>query len=199
LVAVVDYGVGNIGSVTSMLDKIGASWSVTSSPEGIEAASKLILPGVGHYDKAVHELHQRGLMEPLHQAALQDRKPTLGICLGAQLMGIDSEEGQLQGLGWVKMRVRRFPSPSVRVPHMGWNWVEEAKPGLLPRMTERQRYYFVHSYYMDCLDLEDVAATSEYGQKFVSAFRRDNISGVQFHPEKSHRFGLNLLREFVGA
>jgi glutamine amidotransferase len=198
MILIVDYGVGNVGSISSMLNKIGVESCVDCSPEAIARADKLILPGVGHYDKAVTELRARELLEPLTQAVLTEKKPVLGICLGAQLLGNSSEEGELPGLGWINMEVKRFTNPSVRVPHMGWNMVEPQKPGLFGTEAE-QRFYFVHSYYMACREPQDVLATSNYGDQFTCAVHRENIYGVQFHPEKSHRFGLKLLENFANA
>ncbi len=196
MIIIIDYGVGNIGSISSMLGKIGVEFSVGCSPAEIAAADKLILPGVGHYDKAVSELRSRELLAPLHQAVLEQKKKVLGICLGAQLLGHSSEEGQLPGLGWIDMEVKRFSNPNVRVPHMGWNMVDPKKAVLFGDEPE-QRFYFVHSYYMACKDEGDILATSHYGDPFTCAVQHDNIFGVQFHPEKSHRFGLNLLKKFA--
>lgn len=196
MIAIVDYGVGNLGSVSSMLGKIGAEFTVTSSPEILLQAERIILPGVGHFDKAVSELRTRGLLECLHEAGLQRRRKVLGICLGAQLLGQSSEEGQLPGLGWLDMEVKKFDPAKARVPHMGWNLVTPHRPELFGT-TPDQRFYFVHSYYMSCRDPLDVLATSHHGQDFACAVHRDNIYGVQFHPEKSHRFGLQLLRNFL--
>ncbi|MBS2034805.1 imidazole glycerol phosphate synthase subunit HisH [bacterium] len=198
MILIVDYGVGNIGSISSMLSKIGAEATVGCSTEAISNADKLILPGVGHYDKAVTELRSRELLGPLSEAALQQKKPILGICLGAQLLGSTSEEGELPGLGWLDMEVKRFTNPSVRVPHMGWNIVVPKQNYLFGDEPE-QRFYFVHSYYMACKDPQDILATSHYGDDFTCAVHRENIFGVQFHPEKSHRFGLKLLEKFANA
>lgn len=198
MIVIVDYGVGNIGSVASMLNKIGAPARIGCTPESLLSADKLILPGVGHFDRAMTELRSRGLLGPLNQAVLEQRKKVLGICLGAQLLGHQSEEGQLPGLGWLPMLVRKFDSAQVRVPHMGWSQVSPLRTDLFGNEPE-QRFYFVHSYYMECEDGRDVLATARYGKEFACAVHRDNIYGVQFHPEKSHRFGLKLLECFAGV
>jgi imidazole glycerol-phosphate synthase subunit HisH len=198
MIVIVDYGVGNTGSISSMLNRLGAECRISDSASDIAQATKLILPGVGHFDKAVSELNRRELVPVLNQAVLEQRKPVLGICLGAQLLGRASEEGTLPGFGWLDMQVKLFTGPDLRVPHMGWNVVHPVGGELFQQTTpEEQRFYFVHSYYMACQNASDVLATSHYGSDFTCAVQRDNIYGVQFHPEKSHRFGLNLLSNFV--
>jgi glutamine amidotransferase len=201
MIVIVDYGVGNIGSIVSMLNKIGAPTTVSCDNTVIEKASKLILPGVGAFDKAMHELTQRQLIPTLNQAVLHDKKPILGICLGAQLLGKTSEEGQLPGLGWLDMDVKKLQTKGLRVPHMGWNTVTPTKDSILFKKStpDEIRFYFVHSYYMHCQNNNDILATCYYGQEFTCAVNKDNVFGVQFHPEKSHRFGFNLLKSFCDA
>jgi glutamine amidotransferase len=201
-VAVIDYGMGNIGSICKMLRVVGADPVVSSDPRVIANAEKLILPGVGHFDRAMSNLHAAGLVDALNELAQGRRMPILGVCLGMQLLCSSSEEGSQPGLGFLNARVRRF-DPGIqrlKVPHMGWSQLEQARPStLLTGLDDESRFYFVHSYYVDCADESDVIARSTYGNSFVAAFERDNVSGVQFHPEKSHRFGMQLFRNFVQA
>lgn len=201
LIVIVDYGMGNLGSIRNMLRKIGAPSLVSSDPAEIEKADKLILPGVGSFDAGMRNLADRGLVAPLAEMVAARRTPILGICLGMQLMGKRSEEGVRPGLGWIDAEVIRFhPPPAagrLKVPHMGWNTLEPRKDCLLFRGAGPElRFYFVHSYHVVCRDPSDVAATTPHGVDFVSAFQRGNLYGVQFHPEKSHRFGMALLRNF---
>lgn len=199
-VAVIDYGMGNIGSICKMLRLVGAEPVVSSDPKQLEAADKLVLPGVGHFDRAMSNLTAAGLAEPLKELVQGKQMPILGICLGMQLMCGSSEEGTQPGLGFLDARVRRFEPEDrrLKVPHMGWREVEIARPsGLLAGIDAESRFYFVHSYYVDCAVESDVLARSTYGKPFVSAFSRDNVHGVQFHPEKSHKFGIRVFRNFV--
>ncbi|HBY55525.1 MAG TPA: imidazole glycerol phosphate synthase subunit HisH [Coxiellaceae bacterium] len=201
MIVIIDYGVGNIGSIVSMLNKIGVESVVSSSVIDIQNASKLILPGVGAFDKAMSELNNRGIIQSLCKAVIGDKKPILGICLGAQILGNSSEEGKMAGLKWIDMDVKRFSNTSFRVPHMGWNFVKPIRNSILfdASDVQEQRFYFVHSFYMSCKCREDILAISSYGDDFVCAVNRENIYGVQFHPEKSHKFGFNLLKRFVYA
>jgi glutamine amidotransferase len=200
---IVDYGMGNFGSIRNMLKKIGADSILTSDSKLIASAKKIILPGVGHFDKAIEAIESLGLADVLHRKAMGETVPCLGICLGMQLMTRGSEEGRLPGLGWVSATTRRFvPSRFTHplpIPEMGWNLVEIAKPSPLfaEDGLEEHRYYFVHSYCVECDRGEDVLGRTVYGYPFVSAFEKDNLIGVQFHPEKSHKFGMSLLRRFV--
>lgn len=202
-VAVIDYGMGNIGSICNMLKYIGTSHIVSSDHREIESCDKIVLPGVGHFDLAMQNLEQRDLIGPLQEFALARKKPVLGICLGMQLMCAASEEGARPGLGYIDARVHKFvPSADaeLKVPHMGWSEVHfEKETALSDGLGESARFYFVHSYYVMCEDPTDVWGTTHYGGTFVSAFVRDNIAGVQFHPEKSHKYGIQLFRNFVGG
>lgn len=202
-IAVIDYGMGNIGSICNMLKYIGSPYVVSSDPVEIAACDKIVLPGVGHFDLAMQNLAQRNLVDPLRQLVLEDRKPILGICLGMQLMCRASEEGTGSGLGYIDAQVIKFAPPAdtrLKVPHMGWSDAEFTKQTVLSEgLGESARFYFVHSYYVTCNDPADVWATTQYGNRFVSAFVRDNIAGVQFHPEKSHKYGIQLFRNFVSG
>ncbi|MDP1822377.1 MAG: imidazole glycerol phosphate synthase subunit HisH [Archangium sp.] len=200
-IAIVDYGLGNLGSVKNMLRKLGASSVITAQPEELVQATALILPGVGHFDTGMKNLRSRGLEAVLSTQVLEKKVPILGICLGVQLFARRSEEGAEPGLGWIAADVKRFTfpgGPQLPVPHMGWNEVEWTDSKLLEGATRGEtRFYFVHSYHVVPDDPEDVAATATYGRRFVAAVTRGNIMGAQFHPEKSHRFGMALLRNWL--
>jgi glutamine amidotransferase len=190
---------GNVGSIANMIRKVGGAPLISADPEVIAVADKLILPGVGAFDRGMEALGKEGFADAIRQAVAHGT-PLLGICLGMQLMLESSEEGTLPGLGFVPGNVRKFPvgDSLPRVPHMGWNRVTLKKMcALFPEGEDEQRYYFVHSYYVSCSDTGDVAATTSHGCEFVSAFSRGNLYGVQFHPEKSHRFGMALFRRFL--
>lgn len=199
MIVIVDYGAGNPASVQNMLRKAGGDAVISGDPQQVLAAEKLILPGVGHFDHGMKRLGAAGLRPALDRYALELRRPLLGICLGAQMFGHGSEEGVEAGLGWLDMRCRRLPaSPGLRVPHMGWSQIAQKKRSpLLDGMPPDARYYFVHSYCMHCTDPADVLATAAHGVEFVCAVQRGNIFGTQFHPEKSLRHGLALMRAFV--
>lgn len=205
MISIVDYGIGNIGSVANMLKHIGSQPVLASSIEEIKSAKALLLPGVGSFGVAMETLHRLGFVDPLRQKVLVERIPILGICLGMQLLGNGSEEassnGNVPGLGFIDADFVKFsflPSSSLKVPHMGWNTLSVARDNpLIDIAEEEQRFYFVHSYFAKCHDPHDVIATCTYGHEFVCAYGRDNILGTQFHPEKSHKFGMRLLRNFV--
>jgi imidazole glycerol-phosphate synthase subunit HisH len=200
VIVIVDYGMGNLGSIANMFKKIGTSAEVSSDPNVVKRADKLVLPGVGAFDAGMREIDARGLRTVLTEKVIGEATPILGICLGTQLMTKGSEEGTSPGLGWIDADTVRFRFPdraSLRVPHMGWNEVCPAKESLLVSgLDALPRFYFVHSYHLVCREKEDVLMTADYGYKFVAAVERGNIVGVQFHPEKSHKFGLQLLRNF---
>ena len=202
MIAIVDFGMGNLGSIRNMLARIGADSIITSDPLAIQAAGKLILPGVGAFDRAMENLNRAGLVPVLNDKVLSAKTPVLGICLGMQLLSRRSEEGSLAGLGWIDADTVRFPpevdGKRLTVPHMGWNSVTVTQPAsLLGRLGADARFYFVHSYHVRCDREADVAAVASHGITFHAAVARDNIVGTQFHPEKSHKFGLSLLRSFV--
>jgi glutamine amidotransferase len=201
MITVVDFGVGNVGAMLNMLDFIGIDAVTASEPDAIAQAQRLILPGVGAFDRAMSTLNTRGLRPALDEAVLVHRRPVLGVCLGMQMLARRSEEGELPGLGWLAADVRRIPpgeAPGLKVPHVGWSDVApRLSSPLFPAGSEHERYYFVHSYHMVCDDPLDVLATVDYGTRLCCAVHRGNIWGVQFHPEKSHRFGMRLLRAFA--
>lgn len=201
-ITIVDYGVGNLGSIQNMLKKLGAQSEIASDASTIERATKIILPGVGAFDAGMKQLNQSGLRSSLDTAVLQKRVPVAGICLGMQLMTEGSEEGALPGLGWVPAKTIRFvPSPNetMKIPHMGWSVVTKAKQSpAVDLLIDDSRFYFVHSYHVDCSNRGDVLLTAQYGSvRFDAAFERENILGFQFHPEKSHRFGMTLFKAFL--
>lgn len=201
MITILNYGMGNLGSIHNMFKKIGVESTIVTTAADLDRATALVLPGVGRFDHAMSSLRSLGLTEALEEAAQVRRIPVLGICLGMQLMTRGSEEGELPGLGWIDAETRLFNTATygLRVPHMGWNTVHVRQPGTLFDLTQaEQRFYFVHSYAVQCRDQSDIVGTTTYGIEFVSAFGRDNLLGVQFHPEKSHKFGMNLLRRFAG-
>ncbi len=204
MITIVDYGLGNLGSIKNMLKKIGVRADVTDDHDKILEADKLILPGVGAFDDGMKNLDSKGLIEILNQKVIQEKTPILGICLGMQLMTEGSEEGKLPGLGWIEGSAKKFSSQSngerIRIPHMGWNILQPSNGSehtIFKSDFEELRFYFVHSYYVNIKNQEENAGLTEYGQKFVSAFKKDNIIGMQFHPEKSHKFGMSILKNFI--
>lgn len=202
MISIVDCGMGNLGSVRNMLKYIGAGSEIVSSPEQLLAAEKIILPGVGHWQHGADKLAGSGLTEVLHDRVIEQKIPILGICLGMQLLSEASEEGSAPGLGWIPGKVVRFDSQIIeqglRVPHMGWNRVYPRKSdALTSALPDEPRFYFVHSYHIQCADPDDELLVCRYGYEFVCAVNRNNIWGVQFHPEKSHKFGMSLMKSFV--
>lgn len=202
MIAIIDYNMGNIASIENMLKRIGSEVVVTSDISVLQKAEKLILPGVGSFDYGMKNLHTLGIVDALKEMVLKSGKPILGICLGMQLLTEDSEEGSLPGLGFFKAHTKRFPSEwcgqKQKVPHMGWNYVfAKEDTQLFKNSLKDMRFYFVHSYYVECEYEDEVIGTTEYGTRFASAIGRDNIFGVQFHPEKSHKYGMNLLKNFA--
>lgn len=200
MIIVIDYGIGNVGSVHNMLRKCGAKSKISNLKNDIIDAEKLILPGVGHFAEGMNKLNKSGLLSTLEEQVLKERKPILGICLGMQMLAKSSEEGNAKGLGWIDAKVKRLPSiGNLVVPHMGWNGVRPSQDARLfdKEASDVERFYFVHSYYMETDHPELVAATCEYGIEFTASVQADNIYGVQFHPEKSHMYGLALLKRFA--
>lgn len=201
MITIVDYKTGNLGSIQNILKKIGESSVISSDASIISNATKIILPGVGSFDTGMENLISLDLIEVLNRKALKEKIPILGICLGMQLLSEKSEEGIFPGLGWIKGDVRKFnfsDTTEYKVPHMGWNFVISRKESrLLDDMYDDPRFYFVHSYYFKPTNSKDILTSTEYETVFASAVESENIIGVQFHPEKSHKFGLKLLRNFV--
>lgn len=197
VVTIVNYGVGNLASIANMIRKVGGEARLIDRPEEVADADKLLFPGVGAWDAAMTAVHGRGFVEPLRAFAASGR-PLLGICLGMQLLFERSEEGRLPGLGLLSGRVSRFDDGALRVPHMGWNSVRPLPSARLFASDEvSPRFYFAHSYYVEPTDASDIAAVANYGAEFACAVQRGNVLGTQFHPEKSHRFGMNLFSRFL--
>jgi len=202
VIVIVDYQMGNVGSVANMLRKLGAACMISSAKDVIASADKLILPGVGAFDTGMEHLDALDLVEVLNEKVVTHHTPVLGICLGMQLLTKRSEEGCLQGLDWVDGETVRFefdaPLKHLKVPHMGWNTVRPTPRARLFREEDTEpRFYFVHSYYVRCAQADDVAGWAHYGIDFAAVVEHKNILGTQFHPEKSHRHGMSLLRNFM--
>lgn len=198
MISIVDYGMGNLGSVKNMLRYIGVKSQIVDEATELTNAQKILLPGVGSFNQAMKRISENGFLDVLNKKALVDKIPILGICLGMQLLTNGSEEGTLPGLGWIDAETIRFPRNSgLKVPHMGWNLVEPAMQSLLTsNLPNESRFYFVHSYYVKVVSQENSILKTDYGVSFDAAIQNDNIFGVQFHPEKSHKFGMQLLKNF---
>lgn len=201
MISVVDYGVANVGSMLNMLRKVGADAQVVSTPDGVRSAKKLILPGIGAFDHGMTALADRGLADPIRERARDAGVPILGVCLGMQLLGLASEEGTLPGLGLLSARSVRFRFDAAtphKTPHMGWAAVAKAHDSpIFEGLDAEPRFYFVHSYHLVCDDSADVLARATYGVEFTAMVNRANVWGAQFHPEKSHRFGMKLLGNYA--
>lgn len=203
MIVVIDNAMGNAGSVLNMIKRAGGLAVISSDPDVITQANKLLLPGVGSFDKGIANLKNAVFFSTLEKKVLEDKTPFLGICLGMQMLFEQSDEGLLAGLGWIKGKVKRFDFAgdslkALKIPHMGWNVVYPAKDNvLLPIDKQELRYYFVHSYHVVCDNPGDVLAYSHYGYDFACAVQHNNIYGAQFHPEKSHRFGMALIKHFI--
>ena len=200
MIAIIDYGLGNLGSIQNMLKKIGENSKIISNPKELYESKKIILSGVGSFDTGMNNLINRGWIDVLNKLVLNDSIPILGICLGMQLMTQSSEEGSQKGLGWVSAITEKFKfeDKQYKIPHMGWNDVTFKKKSKLFESVELdQKFYFVHSYYIKTINNCDIIFKTNYGNEFVSGFEYKNIAGVQFHPEKSHKFGMKLLENFI--
>ncbi len=205
MVVIVDYRMGNLGSIKNMLQRIGVEAIISSDVKALEDADKLILSGVGSFDEGMKNLRALHLIEALETQVLRNRKPILGICLGLHLLTKGSEEGRLPGLGWIDADVARFSfngtGQNLKVPHMGWNQVEIASDHpLFCDLPLTARFYFAHSYHVRHVRLlngRNILGKTFYGYPFVSALVMENVAAVQFHPEKSHQFGIRFLKNFV--
>lgn len=200
MIVIIDYGVGNVHSILNMFKKIGVDAKLSENPEEILTADKVILPGVGSFDYGMKQLKETGYYDTVLKYANEVKRPLLGICLGMQMLGLSSEEGNESGLGLIPFKnVKfKFDNSKLKVPHMGWNTVNSTKPTekFSENFTDDFRFYFVHSYYAVCESKENILLTCDYGIEFSAAVQKDNIYGVQFHPEKSHKFGMQLLKNF---
>jgi len=201
MIVIVDYSIGNLASVLNMFKKIGATNVCISKDYAIiEKATKLILPGVGAFDAGMDNLEKSGLIPLLNKKVIEDKIPLLGICLGMQLLTKKSEEGVKPGLGWIDAETLKFnldPSLKLKVPHMGWNYIKIQKENPLIEMESKSRFYFVHSYHVKCKEESQSIATSDFGIDFTCMINKDNIYGAQFHPEKSLKFGMQVLENFA--
>ena len=201
MICLSEYGVGNINAFVNIYKRLGIEVNKAHNSQDIAKANKLILPGVGSFDDAMNRLNTSGMREALDEAVLERKIPVIGICVGMQMLAERSDEGQMPGLGWFKGQVKRFDAEKIpyktKFPHMGWNNFTPVKENpLLSELENGARFYFLHSYYFECSDPENIIATTEYGIKFASAICKENIFGIQCHPEKSHHFGIKLLHNF---
>jgi glutamine amidotransferase len=202
VISIVDYGLGNILAFANVYKRLNIEVSVARTADELRSADKVILPGVGAFDHAMQLLDESGMRATLDELVLEKKVPVIGICVGMQILARGSEEGTRPGLGWIDGQVRSLralqPDEPLRMPHMGWNDVAPVKAHPLFRALESDaRFYFLHSFYFDCARAQDIAAISHYGADFGSAVAAGNIMGVQFHPEKSHHFGTQLLKNFA--
>ena len=201
MITIVDYGMGNLGSVQNMFKKIGVSSKITSDKKELEQAEKILLPGVGSFDSAMQKINTSGIREILDYKVLKQKVPILGICLGMQLLTNNSEEGIEPGLGWINAKSKKFQlikGDKLKIPHMGWNQTFPSRPSELTKdLPDETRFYFVHSYYVEVDNEENSILKTRYGVSFDSAIQADNIYGAQFHPEESHKFGMKLFENFA--
>lgn len=201
MIVIIDYGMGNLGSVLKSLNRINAVSKISTSIEDIKKADKLILPGVGHFANGMKRLKEYNYLDILNERVLTEGVPILGICLGMQLFAKHSEEGDISGLGWIDANIKRFDVDDKvkwKVPHMGWNSINIKKENpLLEGITQDELFYFVHTYHMNCSNKKDILSTTEYSYEFTSCVQNKNIYGTQFHPEKSHDKGLEILNNFA--
>lgn len=199
MITIIDYGMGNLGSVQNMLNRIGVQSQITNSITDIEKAGKILLPGVGAFGAAMALIKEKNLVDILNHKVVEKKTPVLGICLGMQLLTKHSEEGNVKGLGWINATTKKFQfqDNSLKIPHMGWNFVKlKQKNALIENLDAESKFYFVHSYYVECANSANVLATTFYGNDFHSIIHDENVFGAQFHPEKSHKFGMQILSNF---
>lgn len=201
MIAIIDYGVGNIKAFANIYKKLDVPFKIAKTEKDLENAEKLILPGVGAFDHAMSKLEDSGMRQKLDDLVLRRKLPVVGICVGMQMLANSSDEGKLPGLGWVDAEVKKFDESKIKfkthLPHMGWNDVLPTKENKLFIGLEKQaKFYFLHSYYFHCNSIEDSIAEADYGIQFSCAINKNNVYGVQFHPEKSHEFGIQLLKNF---
>ena len=202
MITIIDTGIANVASIKNMIYRCGSEAEIAASPKDAENASKIILPGVGAFDAGMDKIIENGWNDFLDDYVLRDNKIILGICLGMHFLTHSSEEGNRKGLSYIDAETIRFDKNTLqknqKVPHMGWNEITRLKKSnLFNDLESEERFYFVHSYHVNCNDAEDILTTTDYGNNFHSAFKKDNIIGVQFHPEKSHRFGVDFFKNFI--
>jgi glutamine amidotransferase len=202
MITIIDYGVGNINAFVNVYKRLNIPVQTAKTSDNLKEATKLILPGVGHFDHAMSELVRSGMREMLDEMVMHKNIPVIGICVGMQMMATSSEEGSLSGLGWINASVKRFDESKIdqitKLPHMGWNEVVPVKTHpLFEGLENKALFYFLHSYYFQCNESDDIIAVSDYGGEFTCAVNHNNIYGIQFHPEKSHHYGEKLLHNFA--
>ncbi|MBY0496024.1 MAG: imidazole glycerol phosphate synthase subunit HisH [Cyanobacteria bacterium] len=202
MISIVDYGLGNVQAIANIYKRLNIPAQLVSTASALAEATRLVLPGVGAFDWAMSRLNDSGMRETLDHLVLRDRRPVLGICVGMQMMAHRSEEGVQHGLGWIDGVVKRFDEAAfherTHLPHMGWNDVAPRQPGgLFAGIETESRFYFLHSYHIVPANAADVIAYTDYNVRFASSIRHDNVFGTQFHPEKSHHWGVRLLRNFA--
>lgn len=202
MITIIDYGVGNINAFVNVYKRVNVPTKIAKTAADLEDAQKLILPGVGHFDHAMSELIKSGMREKLDELVMVKKVPVIGICVGMQMMGNSSDEGNLEGLKWIDASIKKFDETKIqqvtRLPHMGWNDVQPVISNPLFEGLEKEAlFYFLHSYYFECNNTADILATSEYGGEFTCAAHHENVYGIQFHPEKSHHYGETLLHNFA--
>jgi glutamine amidotransferase len=202
MITIIDYGVGNINAFVNVYKRVNVPVKIAKTAADLEGAEKIILPGVGHFDHAMSELIKSGMREKLDELVMIQKVPALGICVGMQMMGNSSDEGQLEGLKWIDATIKKFDEIKIkqvtRLPHMGWNDVKPVvSHPLFAGLENEALFYFLHSYYFECNNKEDILAISEYGGEFTCAAHHENVFGIQFHPEKSHSYGETLLHNFA--
>lgn len=202
MITIIDYGSGNIKAIANIYEKLKVGFTIASTPEQVVGAKKIFLPGVGAFDETISKLDSTGFRKVLDKEVLENKVPIMGICVGMQILAESSEEGTCKGLGYIKGKVKKIDSSMLKqkpkLPHLGWNSIEIIKENkLLQNIDPVFGFYFLHSFYFECYDSNDVLATTFYGSTFASAVQRENVFGIQFHPEKSHRNGVNLLHNFA--
>lgn len=202
MIAIIDYGLGNIRAFANIYKQLNIPFKIAKEIQDLRNVSKIILPGVGAFDYAMGQLQASGMREKLDELVLQEKVPVVGICVGMQMLANSSDEGKLSGLGWLDASVRKFDEKTIKyathLPHMGWNDIAPVKENdILKGLEQNAKFYFLHSYYFYCNNPEDSIAVTDYGVNFSCAVNKENIFGVQFHPEKSHQYGIQLLKNFA--
>lgn len=202
MITIINYGSGNIRAIANIYERLNIPFKIANSPDAVTGAEKIILPGVGAFDETISMLDASGFRSVLDHEVLINQIPVLGICVGMQILAKKSEEGSLHGLGWIDGEVRKIDKALLKskpkIPHLGWNSINVTKKSVLfEEVDEEQGFYFLHSYYFECADHKDIMSTTSYGKNFASSVNHKNIYGVQFHPEKSHHNGVNLLKNFA--
>jgi glutamine amidotransferase len=202
MITIIDYGSGNISAIGNIYERLNIGFKIAQTPGDVAGAQKLFLPGVGAFDETIAKLDETGFREVLDKEVIQNKVPIMGICVGMQILAESSEEGNLPGLGYIKGRVKKIDASILRakpkLPHLGWNLVDVLKPNQVFKDIDHNiGFYFLHTYYFECVNSEDVLATTNYGKDFASAVNHENIYGFQFHPEKSHHNGVKLLQNFA--